>query len=871
MSKRKLQLLQALNHDASGLLWNASSVIMGGNSMPFTIAGMNTTETKNTSSSEEESSKNSSMKSTTALVHEDENNLSNKCNSFVIPMLQQHEQQKRLKSNHHVAEKLSGKDFFQVQEEMECQYQEEMKEKEEIEKENKAFNQKLEKKEALKNVIKSEPNYVKLNLRRKTFKSRRRFKGSGKKYGGALSKKDLELLKEQDDTTIENDENNELIEDDSEQDGDMNDITPAESSLSLGYSVEEILNSQQVAESILKEYFLHDSFRLGQYETISRILRKESALLISVTGSGKSTCYQYPALCLTYNKKEFVVVVSPLISLMEDQMQNLIPSLPGALMTNHQSSQQRSKIMNDIRKGLVKILFISPERLCDARFIESAKQLPPISFACIDEWSHNFRPSYLSVKNVLEKDLGVSTILALTGTATKTTEKSICEYLHIPPQNVSRQTLSRHNLVKTVSLGLPSKFTAVLNLLNSDRMKGYRDSVIIYTMLRKDAEQLCSHLIMNGIHAIPYHAGIEVSKRKEIQNQFMKREINIIVATVAFGMGISISGVQSVIHFNLPRSVESYVQEIGRAGRDGSPAQCHIFFDEDDYIISRSLCYSNYVDIFTVKKLIQKIFSKNAEKCHICVLGVKQLEKHLDLKEEVISTLLTILHNKGFIKLRSNTNHMYTIFFMKSTPAELAKKHSWIKTAMSQSKSSSKFEIDLAKIALEASVSFSQLETEIIGLKEIGEIKYETKSEAFCMELLQHVTNILELSTTITDEMRLLEKVNVSKVQAMFKLAREFVVSDEEAQKTNPTKKVGMEQLIDEYFTCENEQEFLKDEADIVKTELKGNDRSVIQSDCCVLLRKYDTIPNAKTLTKILTGISSPNFNAEFWRTCDKK
>ncbi|KAG2377785.1 hypothetical protein C9374_008870 [Naegleria lovaniensis] len=851
MSKRKLQLLQALNHENSGLMWNHSSA---SSSMPFTIAGMNTTALSSSSSDVETSSstKGSTLKSSTTATNEDS------CNSFVVPMLQQ-QQQKRLKSNHHVTEKLSGKDFYQVQEEMECQYQEEKKEKEEIEKENKAFNEKLEKKEALKNVFKSEPNYVKLNLRRKTFKSKRRFKGSSKKYGNALSKKDLELLKDQDNNNI--DDENEIIGDDSENDDETNDTTPSESSLSLGYSLEDILNSKQVAEIVLKEHFSHDSFRSGQYETISRILRKESALLISVTGSGKSTCYQYPALCLTCTKKEFVIVVSPLISLMEDQMQNLIPSLRGALMTNHQSSQQRSKIMNDIRKGLVKILFISPERLCDARFIESAKQLPPISFACIDEahcmseWSHNFRPSYLSVKNVLEKDLGVSTILALTGTATKSTEQSICDYLHIPAENVSRQTLARHNLVKTVSLGLPSKFTAVLNLLNSDRMKGYRDSVIIYTMLRKDAEQLCSHLIMNGIHAIPYHAGIEASRRKEIQTQFMNKEINIIVATVAFGMGISISGVQSVIHFNLPRSIESYVQEIGRAGRDGSPAQCHIFFDEDDYVISRSLCYSNYVDIFTVKKLIQKIFSKNAEKGHMCVLGMKQLEKHLDLKEEVISTLLTILHNKGFIKLLSNTNHIYTIFFMKTTPAELAKKHSWLKTAMSNSKATSKFEIDIAKIAVESSISFSQLETEIIGLKEIGEIKYEAKSEAYRMELLQNVTNVIELSTIITDEMRLLEKVNVSKVQAMFKLAREFVVSDEEAQKTNPTKKLGMERLIDEYFTCENEQDFLKDEADVVKTELKGNDRSVIHSDCCVLLRKYDTIPNAKVLTKILTGM----------------
>jgi len=863
MSKRKHQLLEALAKSSNDSLFPSSF-----STMPFSIAGIDK-QLMDASLGASKDGKSSEKASSSQTM--DEGTGSSQPN-FVIPMMQQGSSKKMKFSN------LESKSFFEIQEEMEKEHAQEMKEKQEIDKENKAWNEKREQKElSKKKEFRSEPNYVKLNMKRKTFRSRRKPNTSGRRYKNALSKKDFDKLNEGESSAVEgqNEENDAMSE---EELDDTKSNTPL-NTLNLEHSVEELIESKEKAVELLQKYFHHESFRPGQWEIIQRIMQKKSSLFISGTGSGKSTCYQFPALCMTCDRNEFVVVVSPLISLMEDQQKNLISELPGALMTNHQSSQQRSKILQDIKRGVLKILFISPERLCDSRFLEQAKQLPPIAFACIDEahcmseWSHNFRPSYLSVKDVLERDLGVSTILALTGTATKRTESSICDYLNIDEEGVSRQTLARHNLIKTVSMGLPSKFTAVLNLLQSERMKDCKESIIIYTMMRSDAEQLSSHLIMNGVTAVPYHAGLDASRRKAIQTQFVNKEINIIIATVAFGMGINISNVQAVIHFNLPRSVESYIQEIGRAGRDNSNAQCHILLDEDDYLTVRNLCYSNYVDIFTVKKLIQKIFANSKdrddeEKKQTVVLGVKQLEKHLDLKSEVISTVLTMLHNKGFIKLLSNINHIYTIFFMKSTPVELSKKYSWLKAALNNSKASSKFEIDIAKISAEVAIPFTELEMDIVGLKELGEIKYESKSEAFCMEILKPVTNVVELSGSITDEMKTLEKVNVSKVTAMFKLAREFVILDEESQKSKPKRKSGMEKMIDEYFTCENEDDFLKNEEDIAKVDLKGNDRKSIQADCFILLRKYETIPNAKTLSRILTGLSSPNVTVDFWRSC---
>ncbi|KAL9652269.1 hypothetical protein ABK040_011929 [Willaertia magna] len=817
------------------------------------------------------------------------NNTKTTSASFITPMDSNSLKKKKTNNNNNFVER--GKNYQIIKEQQEKEHLEELEFKKE---EETLWNEKQLEKE-LKETdsstnFKTEANFVRYNTKRKYRRGRKPYGRGGRRKGTFDYKKNEEEEQEEEQSVKEEqeEENDEEMLIDEEENVNNNGI-------SLDYTIEDIVNSKEIAQEVLGKYFKYKEFRKGQFETIQRILRKQSTLLISGTGSGKSLCYQFPTFLLsTVNcqKKEFVIVVSPLISLMEDQRKNLMNGISGALLTNHQTHQQRSKILQDVRKGLIKILFISPERLCDIKFIEYAKQLPPISFVCIDEahcmseWSHNFRPSYLNIRKVLETELNVKTILALTGTATKRTEESICDYLNIDKsEGVIRDSLSRSNLIKTVSIGQPSKFTAVLNLLQSERMKDCLDSIIIYTTFRKDAEQLASHLLLNGITAIPYHAGLDSNQRKKIQTQFVNKEISIIIATVAFGMGINISSVKSVIHFNLPRSVESYIQEIGRAGRDGEESQCHIFFDEDDYITSRCLCYSNYVDIFTVKKFLQKILQEESNK--ISVLGIKQLEKLLDLKSEVIFTLLNIIHQKGYIKLLPNTTHIFTIQFLKSVPSELSKKYNWIKEALKKQTKTSNLVIDLPKIAKECNHSFLELENEITGLKEIGEIKFERKSEAFCLELLTDEENnnklisknVIELSQELSNEMKLLESINIKKLDAMYYLAKQYIISDEQAmrKRTVISKLLGktMEERINEYFTCADEESFCKTlesykerNNEVVKIELIGKDKTLIEADCFILLKKLEGIQNAKTLTKILCGINSPNITFDLYKTC---
>ncbi|XP_053663024.1 ATP-dependent DNA helicase Q4 [Anopheles marshallii] len=407
--------------------------------------------------------------------------------------------------------------------------------------------------------------------------------------------------------------------------------------------------------------FGHKNFRHGQERAVMRVLCGMSTLVTLSTGAGKSLCYQLPAYLYRRKRNCITLVISPLVSLMEDQVHGMPDFLNAHCLHTNQTPKVRDQTMQAINAGEVDILLISPEAVVSGEkstgFGSLLRQLPPIAFACIDEahcvsqWSHNFRPSYLMICKVLKEKLGVKTILGLTATATVQTRQSIVSHLAIPDglRGIISDIPLPDNLLLTVSRDV-NRDVALVELLQSDRFSSLQ-SIIVYCTRRDDCERVASFVRtcfqdaaraaaeanahkrkrLNYV-AEPYHAGMAASRRRTIQNAFMSGELRIVVATIAFGMGINKADIRAIIHYNMPKNFESYVQEVGRAGRDGLLSHCHLFLDNkgNDRNELRRFIYANSIDRHVIRKLLQKIFVPCA-----CAKILKNKDLAQDLHEEL--------------------------------------------------------------------------------------------------------------------------------------------------------------------------------------------------------------------------------------------
>lgn len=348
---------------------------------------------------------------------------------------------------------------------------------------------------------------------------------------------------------------------------------------------------KQQALRMLETYFGYTSFRPAQEAPIASLLRNEDVIGIMPTGAGKSICFQIPALC----KAGLTIVFSPLISLMKDQVDGLlVQNIPAALINSTLTQAEFNKTMYEVRSGKIKLLYIAPERLGSNFFCNVLRALPIAQVIvdeahCISEWGHDFRPSYRLIGEWLNSLPKRPIVGAFTATATKYVENDIKKLLGLDKANVYVTGFDRPNLSFSV-IRTPKRMDYVVHYVRQHA----NENGIIYCATRKDVDRVYENLTRAGVKVGHYHGGLSDEVRREMQNAYADDKLQVMVATNAFGMGIDKSNVRYVLHYQMPRNMESYYQEAGRAGRDGAPAECILLYSGQDvqvhkYLIEQSI------------------------------------------------------------------------------------------------------------------------------------------------------------------------------------------------------------------------------------------------------------------------------------------
>ncbi|KAF8040858.1 hypothetical protein BT93_B2936 [Corymbia citriodora subsp. variegata] len=614
---------------------------------------------------------------------------------------------------------------------------------------------------------------------------------------------------------------------------------------------------------LLKLVYGYDSFRNGQLEAIKMVLAGKSTMLVLPTGAGKSLCYQIPSMILP----GMTLVVSPLVALMIDQLKQLPPMISGGLLCSSQTLQETSETLRLLQEGSIKVLFVSPERFLNEDFmaIFSSDQLVSLVVIdeahCLSEWSHNFRPSYTRLRASLFRiRLRVNCILAMTATATLTTLDAVMGALEIPSSNLIQKVPLRDNLQLFISLS-HNRMKDLLMLL---RLSPYSEvqSIIVYCKFQSETDQISRYLCDNNISAKSYHSGIPTKDRTRIQELFCSNKIRVIVATVAFGMGLDKRDIGAIIHYSLPNSLEEYVQEIGRAGRDGRMSYCHLFYDDMTYFKLRSLAHSDGVDEYAVDKFLCQVFNSGTTlHGQICSIVKESASRRFDMKEEVMLTILTHLElgEVQYLQLLPQLNITCTLNFHQTQPVLLADKDIVVAAILKKSElRQGQYVFDIPTVANSIGVTAAELTNWLQNLKLKGEITYETKDSAYCYMVVNVPEDICSLSANVTKWLSDVESCKVHKLDAMNGAAVFALNTCEKTNGCSGTQHTWcLQRKIMDYFDKDNNCD--------IPTKMTQSS-TFFRADIKVFLQSNSQAKfTPRAVARILHGISSPAYLSMSW------